>query len=396
MKYISILGLTILTSLSINAQCPEAKEGEPKSSDVTTAYTNCSLSSLDNDPIEAAVYIERAIKHEKSKLKAKTWVYRGDIYVVMARMEENPCPEAYSKAVDSYNKAKELDTKGTKEDAILQGLNYIAVDAYNKGLEGFNSSDYELAASNFEMSGKTYIDAGLTQDSTYMYAFYNAGLAYENLKNTDKAVEMYNKCLEVGYEKKNTLYRTIGTLQANDRMGEALDYIKKGKEMFPNEPEFLIQETNYYLKTKEFEKAENNLNKAIANDPSNAMLHYVLGTAMDQLNKSEGAVDAYKKAIELDENYTDAYHNLGASYVNKSVSINDEIGDLDFRADRAKIAELEKEADSALENAIPYLEKALALEPGNVQVMNSLKSIYFTFEKMDKYNDMKAKIEALN
>ena len=134
---------------------------------------------------------------------------------------------------------------------------------------------------------------------------------------------------------------------------------------------------------------------AIENDPENSMLHFVLGTAMDQLGKRDGAVDAYKKAIELNPDYLDAYHNLGASYVNAAFNINERINELDFRSDKAEIASLEAEADKAIEDAVPYLEKALELEPSNVQVMNSLKTIYFSTEEMDKYNAMKEKIDAL-
>ena len=134
---------------------------------------------------------------------------------------------------------------------------------------------------------------------------------------------------------------------------------------------------------------------AIEKDPKNAMLHFVLGTAMDQLGNNSGAVEAYKQAIAIDTGYLDAYHNLGASYVNNSVFLKEKINELDFRSDKAEIENLEKESEEALAAALPFLEKALELEPGNVQVMNSLKSIYFAFERMEDYNAMKAKIDGL-
>ncbi len=390
------LFLAVIGAYTLSAQCPEAMEGAPKASDVTTAYTKCSMapSSGENQPIEAAKYIERAIKHEKSMTKAKTWVYRGDIYVIMAEMEPNPCPEALIRAKESYLKAKELDTKNFKSDEIARGIKMISNTAYNAGLEGYNSKDYKKASMNFDLAASTLMKAGST-DSLVMFSLFNAALSYESLENTEKAVSLYEKCAELGYESKQCYYRIIGTLQAAEDLEGSLNYIKKGKELFPEESEFLIQETNYYLKAKEFEKAEENLKQAIDTDPNNAMLHFVLGTAMDQLDKSDGAISAYKKAIEIDPNYLDAYHNLGASYVNASVALKSEINDLDFRKDGAKIDQLEKDSDSALMSALPYLEKALELEPGNVQVMNSLKSIYFAFEKMDKYNEMKAKIESM-
>jgi tetratricopeptide (TPR) repeat protein len=389
------LVIAIAAAYGVSAQCPDVIEGTPKSSDVTTAYTKCRLGGGDsNNPIEAAKYIDRAINHEKSKLKSKTWVYRGDIYYLMASAENNNCNQALAKAKESYLKAKELDSKGFKEDEISFGLNAVATLAYNSGLKAYNNKAYDKASENFELSATTLADAG-KKDSLFMYSLFNAALSYESAENLDKALEMYEGCAETGYEAKQCYYRIIGAYQNADSLEASLTYIKKGKEMFPQEPEFLIQETNYYLRAKQFEKAEENLKMAIENDPTNAMLHFVLGTAMDQLGKDAGAVEAYKQAIAIDTGYLDAYHNLGASYVNSSVFLKEKINELDFRSDKAEIESLEKESEEALAAALPFLEKALALEPGNVQVMNSLKSIYFAFERMDDYNAMKTRIDSL-
>lgn len=387
--------IALTATYGVSAQCPDVAEGTPKASDVTTAYTKCSLAGGDsNKPMEAASYIDRAIQHEKSKLKSKTWVYRGDIYYLMASSENNTCDQALIIAKESYLKAKEVDTKGIKEDEISFGLSAVSNLAYNSGLNAYNSQTFDKASENFELSATTLADAGM-KDSLYMYSLFNAALSYESAGNLDKAIEMYEGCASTGYETKQCYYRIIGAYQNADLLDSSLEYIKKGKEMFPEEPEFLIQETNYYLKAKEFEKAEGNLKMAIGNDPDNAMLYFVLGTAMDQLGKTKGAAEAYKKAISIDENYLDAYHNLGATYVNNSVSIKEKINELDFRSDKAEIEQLERESEEALSNAIPFLEKALELEPRNEQVMNSLKSIYFAFERMDDYNAMKAKIDGL-
>ena len=88
--------------------------------------------------------------------------------------------------------------------------------------------------------------------------------------------------------------------------------------------------------------------------------------------------------------------NISITVCNTSgVFLKEKINELDFRSDKAEIENLEKESEEALAAALPFLEKALELEPGNVQVMNSLKSIYFAFERMEDYNAMKAKIDGL-
>jgi len=378
---------------TISAQCPEPQEGEPKSSDVTTAYNAGLKVGGEENMMEAASFIDRAVKHEKNGAKSKTWRYRANIYIKMANLTPDACPDALVIAKESHLKAKELDPRGTYKKEFEDGIQNIATIAYNNGLTGYQSENFEKAARNFDMAATTKKDAGI-MDSLFMFASFNAGLSYESLGNVDKAVENYERCISSGYEAKQCHYRIIAALSTADRLDESLEWIQKGKAAYPDEPEFLIQETNYHLKSKDYEKAESNLAKAIEKDPNNAMLQFVLGTAMDQLGKSDGAVEAYKKAIQIDPEYADAYYNLGASYNNKAAELTETIGDLDFRKDQAEIAKLEKEADEALKNAMPYLEKALEFEPDKVAIMKTLKSIYFQFEDMDKYNDMKARIES--
>jgi chromosome segregation ATPase len=54
-----------------------------------------------------------------------------------------------------------------------------------------------------------------------------------------------------------------------------------------------------------------------------------------------------------------------------------------------------KTAEKYWEQALPYLEKASELEPTNLDVLESFKGLYYRFDRMDKYNEMKAKIEAV-
>ncbi len=392
MKKIVFACIALLGAHSLIAQCPEALEGPAKGGDVLAAST---IVREGGDPIEAVQFIERGITHPKKKLLLATWERRGDVYVNMHQKIPGVCPEALVRAKDSFLKAKELDVKNRRTEYLNNALVNVGSLSFNSALDAYTNKDYTEAASYFSMTSDAYESAEQTTDSVYMIAVFNTGLANHNGGNMDLAAEYYQKSIDINYDVKQCYYRMIYMYNNAEMTDKALEAIQKGKAQFPDEPEFLIQETNIHLKNKDYEKAESALRGAVKNDPSNAMLHFVLGTALEQLDKPEDAIQAYKDAIEVDENYSDAYHNLGAAYYNQYVAYTNEAGDLDFRSQSAKITELENKAEKSLESAMPFLEKAHSMDPTNVPVMNSLKSIYFTFSMTEKYDAMVAKIKAL-
>ena len=87
---------------------------------VVSAYN----ANKSGDYKSAAGYIEEAITIEKAAVKEKTWRYRGDIYLnigINSALRDSALrdsalavefPNALVVALESFNKAKELDVKG--------------------------------------------------------------------------------------------------------------------------------------------------------------------------------------------------------------------------------------------------------------------------------------------
>ena len=51
------------------------------------------------------------------------------------------------------------------------------------------------------------------------------------------------------------------------------------------------------------------------------------------------------------------------------------------------------EAETQLKSALPFLEKAHTIDPTDAQTMSSLKIIYARTNQMDKFDEMKEKLE---
>ena len=67
-----------------------------------------------------------------------------------------------------------------------------------------------------------------------------------------------------------------------------------------------------YIKLERMDKFGELMIEAVELDPTNPVLFFNLGVVNANEDKIEAAIKFYKKAIELDPAYGDAYLNLGS------------------------------------------------------------------------------------
>jgi tetratricopeptide (TPR) repeat protein len=98
-----------------------------------------------------------------------------------------------------------------------------------------------------------------------------------------------------------------------------LDAYAKAIELKPDDAAY---HNNYGLalaKAKKFTEGQEELNKAAALDPANAgRYYYNLGAVLVNTGNTEPAGAAFKKAIESDPNYADAYYQYGIYLIGKA------------------------------------------------------------------------------
>ena len=130
--------------------------------------------------------------------------------------------------------------------------------------------------------------------------------------------------------------------------------------------------------------------EAIALAPDNADLHYNVGVISMEQNNYEDARKSYKKAIEIDPKYTNAYLNLSTTYVNEGNELIDDMNSLgNSRADIAKYDELKKKKDDFFRQGADVLEEALKNNPKSENIMIQLKNIYGAMGDNENFLKMK-------
>jgi tetratricopeptide (TPR) repeat protein len=139
-----------------------------------------------------------------------------------------------------------------------------------------------------------------------------------------------------------------------------------------------------------------NSNAAIAaeTDPKKkSNLYAVLGTLHDQNKNSEAALANYKKAVEADPKNFDAQYNLGVYQFNKAAEIFNKTTKMDYATFQKQGAKLEAQAKAMFQQAIPYFDAAIKIDPTDRASMKSLSQIYVKLgrnadaERMNKMMD---------
>jgi tetratricopeptide (TPR) repeat protein len=369
---------------------------------VVSAYNYTNNGYLD----KAQKYIDEATTCADTKDWAKTWYYRGNVYLAIHLSKEAKYKSLDSNAIqtayDSYQKAIELDTKKEYYQDIMLSLFVCGEQYYNKGVELYNLKRYDEAMNNFDKTATINGIFGLTDT----LATYNAALCAELGRNPDKAKDYYIKLIKANYHQP-LIYASLANIYTNKKdTASALSTIKKGRKIYPDNYNLIIAETNIYLTSGKSKEAKDILELAIQKDPTNSNLYYAIGTSFDALSNdtSKSATDrdaffteaetAYKKAIELKPAYFDAIYNLGALYFNDGVRIFLE-ADKDPN-DMTKYGKLKPIFEARFASALPYLEKAYELDPNDYNTLLSLKQLYAKTNQTDKYKLINEKLKALN
>lgn len=369
MRKFAVLMLVLALATGINAQ----------PSKVVSTFNYLRYGKLD----KAKTAIDEACEHPKTMTEAKTWFYRGNVYLAIQLSEEeqykNLDPNPVEKAYEAYEKALKLDEKGEFTNDINDRIIVCAEQFYNSGVGFYNLQQYDNATNAFVKAATVNQRRGNVDTLSYFYAAQSAYFANQ----TDVAKDYFDKLISFNF-KDASVYRVRSEIyKAQGDTTMALNTIKAGRQFFPDDFSLIIAETNIYLAANEKDKAMDLLQLAITKDDTNPTLFFAVGTNYDQMGKFPEAEKSYKKAIELDNQYFDANYNLGALYVNQAIAIMEKANSLPLNEEK-KYMQLKEEADNLLKASIPYLEKADELQPGDVYTLRTLKDIYTRLSMLDK------------
>ena len=142
--------------------------------------------------------------------------------------------------------------------------------------------------------------------------YYLFGNAYNDKKEYDKAIEAFEKAIEIN-PKKDEAYYNMGNAY-NDKK----EY-DKAIEINPKKDEAYYNMGNAYNDKKEYDKAIEAFEKAIEINPKDAKAYYNMGYAYNDKKEYDKAIEAYKKAVKINPKDAYAYNNLFELYLTQNM-----------------------------------------------------------------------------
>lgn len=387
-----LLIVNILLLVSLSAQKPS----------LTKAYNFY----YDKDYDKAKEQIDLCTADEKLSVKAQTWLYKGNIELLLANREYNEkqkdenyqirYPNAPVEAYDAFQKALELNPKvealdmmGAQE-ALKQLYPYLLVRGVDqliaKDYTGAETTlrkaveSYEMAPPQYPMNGELY----------YYYAY-----TLESLGKKDEMMRYYQKAIDDGSQNPYVFGKLIDQYKAdNDRaniektlaMAKAknpdnmsvklleIDYaywsgdsVKAKRLVDQIDPQVLktsdemVNVANFYIKEKRYEEADRLLSRANRIDPNNFVILYNLGVC----------------------NYS-----FSEYYFNRQNQLAIQQGD------KTEIETAKELSERYLASAADYFEQARRLQPNDVNLLNTLRAIYVR-QQSPKADEIDALIKQL-
>lgn len=318
----------------------------------------------------------------------------------------------------------------------------IYTDDINKAITTLkpqiNSTAFALGKAKKEIEAATLFYSLYQLDKKDADSLFYAASYAVNSNDFENALKYYQELNKINYSGEGTFYYAINKTSKQDEYFSAKDqrdtYVKLGthekphdekqpskrgeinknialilvsqgkneeakaafteaRKSNPDDMSLLLNEANLYLTLNDFDMYTKLVNEALLKEPNNADLVFNLGVISDKANKSESAETYYRKAIEINPKYFNAYLNLAELKMRSDQKYVDEINKLGTsEKDLKKYEVVKAERNKNFMTILPILEKAVELDPTNDPAKKTLLSVYKALEMSDKVKELKAKM----
>lgn len=423
-----VLPFLVLTT-GLNAQ-EDIKKDLGTAKRALAAFT---LDPANNKPklTEAKDAIDRVMATSTGQSTGAAWQLKGEIYneiasqIIQVRQlgfgslddlpkADNPSAEAFT----AFGKAFEMAVKAFEKKDALKGMQLCQNNLSNLGIFAYEETKYAQAFECFndvlaahDLLKKNGETSTLDVEADYLNQVYITGLAALNSAKKAEAKLLFGKLFDIKYDK-GVVYEALYQLYAEEDLDKAYNYLVEGRKLYPQDVSILFGLINHNLKTGKLDVLLTDLKEAIAREPDNVTLYSVLGNVYDQLyqkmlesgDKAKAAeyfdqsLTYYNQAIAKDPKFVDAIYSIGALYYNRAALLTKEMNALqdDYSKEGIKKYEdLKTKIFAEFNLALPYFQRAEAINPNDVNTLIALKEIYARENQLEMSQEFKKRLEVV-
>ena len=375
--------------------------------------------------------IEYQVYNSKDEEKAQYYFIKGSAYaeLVDKKMIEN---EKLIIAVKSFKETIKIELESGKRKYTGQ-IQSTLINLKGK-LEKFATIDFKNK--NYITSGNERYEAYLL-DQKDTINLYNSAIAFLNGKDFSTALKHYETLKMINYTGIGTNYFALNRMtktednfasdddrnnsilagthdkprnkKRSSKRGEiyknlALLYVQNGdrekaKKVIsdarlknPEDISLILVEADLFLESKNYEGYKKSVASILKTNPNDVDTFFNLGVLSTKAKNYTEAENFYLKAVTIDSKYLNAYLNLYIMKLDEAITINEEMNKLGTSPlEMKKYDTLKNNRDTLYKNTIPYLQKAIEIDPKDEDVYKNLLSIYNALDMTTEYNELKTK-----
>lgn len=317
--------------------------------------------------------------------------------------------QATASIIEIKNKLLNSAIADTKADRDIEGAQKLydaylldkkdTINLYYAASTYVNAKDYatalkmytELKTLNYSGKGNSYLAVSKISSKEDLF---------NSAKERDLAVKLgthEKPKTEAIPSKRGEIYKNIALILVDGgKIEEAKKAISDARIANPEDGTLLLTEANLYLQTKDYDTYKKLVAEALDKNPNDADLVFNLGVLSANAKNPVDAEKYYKRVMEINPTYTNAYINLAALKLEDEKVLIDEMNKLGTSAkDMKRYEVLKSKREDLFKATIPYLQKAVELDPTNIDVTKTLLNVYSALEMMPELKALKAKVKEL-
>ncbi len=265
------------------------------------------------------------------------------------------------------------------------------------GRENRNNQGIAMLAAREFLGSDRFKDASIVfsglaegdpENSLYHYL---AGVAFDSLKEADKAIYHFMKVKPESENYKKSILHIAFLYSELDKTGRAIEFLQEKLYQMPDDIDIITYLASLYEDLEQLEPALEILQRGLKIDPENTNLLFRSGIILDKTGNKADMIKIMKRVIMLDPENASAFNYLGYTYADMGINLDEAeilvLKALELKPDDGYITDslgwvyYQK---GSYDKAIEYLEKAVELSGSDPVITEHLGDAYSKKGLFDK------------
>ncbi len=342
--------------------------------------------------------INLASQNEYTANDPKTWYLKAFLCKELYKNQPEVYYDFRQQALEAVQKCVELDTNHNFTQDCEAITVYLQTSYLNEAVQSLNAGDFEKALSTLQQLGQD------RDQAYYAEVMYYSGYAALMLERKEEARQFFENALAAGYQDPLAYEALSNYYLEKQNLDLAVALLREGKKFFPDSRELKIAELNLLMSQQNYEETEKQVEIYLQDYPDDIEVMLMAGTVYDKLFQNDTTrsslyfqkrKDIYQKVLAKDPNDLMGNYNLGITLYNQAVKmINQQANE--YEVDIIEFNRLLGECTALFKEALPYIQQANQLMPDNINTLKAMQGIYYNLNDREKFNQIQARLEALN